>query len=153
MSETKKKKKPKGLRVLVDWTQIEELTMAGCSGIEIAAHFGITPHQLYVRCADDRNQAWSYFSQIYYEKGNSLLKVQQFKQALEGDRVMLIWLGKQRLGQKETPEHKKEIPEEIKEFVELLKSSGPNQITLDSKTHELVIDENYIKEVRDETTQ
>jgi hypothetical protein len=149
----KKEKKPRGFRVLVDWSQIEELAMAGCNGTEIAAHFGITPHQLYVRCADDRNQAWSYFSKIYYEKGNSLLKVQQFKQALEGDRVMLLWLGKQRLGQKETPEQKKEIPDEIKEFVDLLKASGPGQITIDSKTHELVIDENYKKEVKNETTE
>jgi len=149
----KEKNDTSAIRILVDWRQVEELAMAGCTGTEIASHFGVTPHQLYVRCVQEKNQAWSYYSQIHYEKGNSLVKHKQFQLALEGDRVMLIWLGKQRLGQKETPEHKKEIPDEIKEFIELLKVSGPSQITLNSKTHELIIDENYIEQIKDETTQ
>lgn len=104
--KTKDKKvvKSKGGRaeVKIDWKQVENLLMAGCSGVEIAASLGIHENTLYKRCKDDLKVEFVAFSQQNKAKGDSLLKAKQFESAIRDKNIpMQIWLGKQRLGQKE----------------------------------------------------
>ena len=40
-------------KVKIDWKQVENLLMAGCSGVEIAASLGIHENTLYKRCKND----------------------------------------------------------------------------------------------------
>jgi len=108
MSKTKDKKvvktkakKNENAKIPIDWKQVENLLMAGCSGVEIAASLGIHEDTLYNRCIKDLGyNSFSAFSAIFRQKGDSLLKAKQFESAVKDKNItMQIWLGKQRLGQ------------------------------------------------------
>ena len=89
----------------INWDIVAEYLEAGCSGAEIAAMLGISAHTLYDRCLTDNGIMFSEYSQQKREKGDLILKKVQFEAAIKDkDRSMLIWLGKQRLGQKEKGE-------------------------------------------------
>jgi hypothetical protein len=87
---------------VIDWNEVEQLLMSGCSGTEIAARIGIAAATLYDRCQTDNEQMFSEYSQEKKSKGDTLIKQAQFEAAtVDKDKAMLIWLGKQRLGQKD----------------------------------------------------
>lgn len=79
---------------------------AGCDGTEVAATLGIHPDTLYNTCERDHKTGFSAYSATKRASGDRLLKVKQFEIAMTGDRTMLVWLGKQRLGQSEKSEFK-----------------------------------------------
>lgn len=87
--------KPKTGRPLakIDPKQVEQLAAIDCSYAEMAAVLGCDPATLTRRFAQviEKGRA----------SGRGSLKRMQFKLAMEGDRTMLVWLGKVRLGQKE----------------------------------------------------
>lgn len=86
----------------IDWEEVEQLLMSGCTGTEIAARIGISAPTLYDRCQSDNEMMFSEFSQEKKAKGDTLLKQAQFNAAvIDKDKAMMIWLGKQRLGQKD----------------------------------------------------
>ncbi|MES2875410.1 MAG: hypothetical protein V4708_16925 [Bacteroidota bacterium] len=87
----------------IDWDLVDELLEAGCSGPEIAPHFNIHPETLYDRVADKHGMLYSHYSDIMFAKGDSVLRAVQHTKAKQGDNTMLVWLGKNRLKQKETP--------------------------------------------------
>lgn len=89
----------------IDWKRVDELLEADCEGTEIAAYLGLNPLTLYKRCEQDNKISFSKYLQEKKASGNSILKETQFKIAKKGDRVMLIWLGKQRLGQSDKTDH------------------------------------------------
>ena len=93
----------------IDWERVDELLEADCEGTEIAAHLGLVPNTLYRRCEIDHKISFSKYLQEKKAKGNSLLKEKQFDIALDGDKTMLIWLGKQRLGQSDKSQQSIEI--------------------------------------------
>lgn len=89
----------------INWELVEEYLVAGCSGAEIAAMIGVSAATLYDRCQTDNGLMFSEYSQQKREKGDLILKKVQYETAIKDkDRTMLIWLGKQRLGQKEKAE-------------------------------------------------
>ena len=87
----------------IDWDRVDKLLMAGCEGVEIAPHFDMHVNTFYLKVQEEHNVGFSEYSLIKKEHGDSLLRDKQYQKALkgEGDNVQLIWLGKQRLGQKE----------------------------------------------------
>jgi hypothetical protein len=90
---------------IIDWDVVGEYLMAGCSGVEVAAQLGIHENTLYQRCKSDLGVDFVAFKQEKQASGESLLRKVQFDAAIKDkDRAMLIWLGKQRLGQKEKAE-------------------------------------------------
>lgn len=96
-------KKRGAKRKSVDWDIVNEYLQNGCSGKEVAATLGISDETLFKRCSEDLGMPFSALKQQKQAKGNSLLKNVQMKKALEGNIPMLIWLGKQRLGQRDQP--------------------------------------------------
>ena len=94
----------------IDWKRVDELLEADCEGTEIAAHLGLNPLTLYKRCEQDNKLSFSKYLQEKKASGNSILKEHQWKMATVDDdtavkKSMLIWLGKQRLGQKDKTDH------------------------------------------------
>lgn len=85
----------------IDWKLVDKLLLAGCAGTEIAPHFDMHPNTFYNKVQDTFNCGFSEYSAQKKSHGDGLLKVKQFEKALSGDNTMLVWLGKQRLGQKE----------------------------------------------------
>jgi len=105
----------------IDWKRVDELLEADCEGTEIAAHLGIVPNTLYERCKKDNNLSFSEYLQQKKAKGNSLLKEEQYKMATSNEdsaikKSMLIWLGKQRLGQSDRSKQQLDIHTEKNVF-------------------------------------
>jgi len=98
-------KKSTGCRKkIIDWEYVKQMCEIGCSGMEIAACLGIHFETLYDRCEKEFEIGWSHFSQIYRQRGDVHLRKLQQQLADEKDRGMLIWLGKNRLKQKDKPD-------------------------------------------------
>lgn len=84
----------------IDWDEVERYLMAGCSGTDVASRLGVHPETLYRRCEKDNKVGFSEYLRQKRECGAVLLKVAQFDEAVrKRNTSMLIWLGKQMLGQ------------------------------------------------------
>lgn len=95
MAEKKKRGRPK---IEIDLEQVEKLAGLFCTHEEIAAFLNICVNTL-----KSRND----FLTVYkrgYENGKASLRRLQAKKAFEGNTTMLIWLGKQYLGQSDKTE-------------------------------------------------
>jgi len=96
----------------IDWDIVDSMLEADCEGTEIAARLCIHPDTLYNRCQEDHNMGFSDYLRQKKGSGNVLLKMAQFDSAIKDKNIpMQIWLGKQRLGQKDKidTEHSGEI--------------------------------------------
>jgi len=85
----------------INWDEVDKFLMAGASGVQIASVIGITYETLYERCVKEKKKPWSEYSLEKKQKGNSMLLGKQYQIAMKGNVTMLVWLGKQRLGQRE----------------------------------------------------
>lgn len=121
----------------IDWELVDRLLMAGCLGTEIAAHFDMHPDTFYNRVVDKYSMGFTEYQQEKRMKGESLLRAKQFEKAIKGDNSMLIWLGKNRLDQRDG-EDKKQNPSNDKLLTDLLSSikSEKDQI-IENLTNEL----------------
>ena len=96
----------------VDWKRVDEYLQAQCKGTAIARMLGIHPETLYDACKRDHLTDFSVYSTQKKELGQELLRRTQYDKALAGNVTMLIWLGKQYLGQADKVETR-EIPAAI----------------------------------------
>jgi hypothetical protein len=106
----------------IDWAKVDRLLEAGCMGTEVAAALGVHPNTLYERCTKDQKCDFSDYSAAKRASGDTLLRAAQFKKAMSGDATMQIWLGKNRLGQRNEPitTQGDEAAQRILEMVDLL---------------------------------
>lgn len=74
---------------------------AGCKGTAIALELGIAAETLYLRCEQDQGMLFTAFRQAHMERGGENIRHKQYQVAMKGDKGMLIWLGKQLLGQRD----------------------------------------------------
>lgn len=125
----KKRGPPKGTNVggngrkehIIEWSKVDKMLEAGCTGTEIAGEIGCHPDTLYDRCEKEKGLLFSVYVRSKRAKGDGTLRAKQFKLAMEGDRVMLIWLGKNRLGQKENPFKTEEFNGKLGDLLDMLK--------------------------------
>jgi len=109
----------------IDLEKVELLASYGCTQTEIASELSVTDRTLRANAAE----AW--------QRGRDRLKMslrrQQVKLAMDGDRGMLIWLGKQLLDQRDQQAvevddkrlyvlEKPDIPETAEQWAQLNKS-------------------------------
>jgi len=107
MPKAKQVKRSQGRpKAIIDWDKVGKMCEAGGFARGIAATLGITEDTLGNRCKSDLKLDFSEFRQQKLARGDELLKSKQFQVAMTGDKTMLIWLGKQRLGQSEKNELK-----------------------------------------------
>lgn len=104
----------------INWERVDELLMAGCPGSKIAAALGVCAETLYDRCQQEKSTSFSEYAQQKKQAGDSLIHEVQFRKALglvdKGDNTLLIWLGKNRLDQKENPNEIVIAPETLERF-------------------------------------
>ena len=117
---------------LIDWKAVDRLLQAGCAGTQIAARLGIHANTLYERCRKEHDCDFSDYSQQKREHGETLLLEQQFTIAMQGDKTMLIWLGKQRLGQKERNANENETTVKVMQ-AEIFIRTPPVPLALDER--------------------
>ena len=100
-------------RKAVDPDMLERLAACGCTVAEIAAVLQCNKRTLERRFAEAVETGRF--------KGRSSLRHKQFQLAMKGDKTMLIWLGKQLLGQTEKVElsrtQVKDLLDEIEKVV------------------------------------
>ena len=99
-------------KIQIKWSKVESMAMAGANGKQIAAALGIHYDTLVTACKRDNNSDFSDYLYTKREKGNNLLLAKQYDVAMNGDRGMLIWLGKQRLDQSDKQQVKQETKQE-----------------------------------------
>lgn len=85
----------------LDWSKIDFYLEAGSTGTQVAANLGIHPNTLYERCAQEKKMTFTDYSQLKKSSGHSKILGKQYAKALQGDNSMLIWVGKQQLGQRD----------------------------------------------------
>lgn len=95
------KKKGGRIPIPIDWKKVDEWLQADCRGTEVSSLLGISDDTLYERCLKEKGIIFSIYAAKKKASGDGNLKLTQYQEALAGDRGMLIWLGKQRLGQKD----------------------------------------------------
>lgn len=92
----------------VDWDKVDDLLTAGCLGTEVASFFDMHPQTFYNKVIEKYSMSFTEYSTKKKQNGEAILRTHQYAKALgitkEGDNTLLIWLGKQRLNQRETPE-------------------------------------------------
>jgi hypothetical protein len=91
----------------IDWELLDNLLEAGCSAAEIAPHFHMTDETLCKRVHEHYGMSWTLYSAEKCSKGDSILRAAQYHKAIgntdKGDNTMMVWLGKNRLKQRDTP--------------------------------------------------
>ena len=85
-------------KIAISLDTLKALAMVGCTNEEMAAHFGVSLRTIESR---RREEAIREAIDKGFALGNISLRRKQMSLALKGDRTMLVWLGKQRLGQKD----------------------------------------------------
>lgn len=114
-------------RKQIDPDQVRELAAIQCSHAEMAAVLKCSPDTLQRRFAAVINEG--------RQAAFASLKRKQFEMAMGGNITMLIWLGKQYLGQRDkselSTEHSGSIGVNIKEE-ELVKLRAQNQARIDA---------------------
>lgn len=122
MSKTKKlNPKPNGRpQKNIDWDRVNKLLMAGCMGTEIAPQFDLHPESFYRRVEEKFNIGFTEYMTQKRCQGDSILREAQFDKAIGGDNTMLVWLGKNRLNQKETPNEISVDDKTVKSFGALM---------------------------------
>lgn len=113
----------------IDWALIDNMLIAGCIGTECAAAVGVHPETLYDRCRLDKSTGWSEYLQAKRSHGDGLLRAAQYKKAYNDQNpTMLIWLGKQRLDQKENYDSVVSNDNQLTKALELIKSNDVETI-------------------------
>lgn len=131
-------------KAIIDWKKVDDLLVAGCSGREIAAQLGIYHGTLYDRCLTDNEIPFAEYSQQKYAKGDAYIRAAQFAKALgrnkDADNTMLIWLGKQRLGQTEKQEGQVNVAEELRKCIsEIFGSKGVSEPECDRPPEQSIL--------------
>jgi transposase-like protein len=100
---------------VIDWKRVDSMLQAHCTGTGIASLLGIHPETLYRACQDKYKIGFTEYSVQKKTEGKELLRQKQFSVAMNGEKSMLIWLGKQYLEQSdklETIVQNVEVPED-----------------------------------------
>lgn len=91
-------------RIEINWTEFDKLCALQCTLNEIASWFGCSPDTIERAVKRDKKRS---FADYYEEKrgtGRIALRRYQMQAAEKGNTAMLIWLGKQYLGQTDKQE-------------------------------------------------
>ena len=101
-------KKPKDNQhrpeVFIDWNTVDKYLQAGASGKTVADKIGIHENTLYLRTMKEKKMNFTEYRRQQFEHGNDNIHMKQYAKAMSGDNTLLIWLGKQRLGQRDKTE-------------------------------------------------
>lgn len=86
-------------KIEIDFAEVDKLCQIQCTGEEIASFFEISYDTLERRCKEQFKVSLAEYIKEKSAKGKSSLRRLQWKAAMNGNVTMLIWLGKQYLGQ------------------------------------------------------
>jgi len=88
----------------INWKQFRKLCEIQCTLEEIAALFDCSIDTIENAVKREHAMTFSELHKIWGADGKKSLRRKQYELAMKGDRTMLIWLGKQWLGQSDKSE-------------------------------------------------
>jgi len=92
-------------KIEIDWDIVDEKLSHFCEGTEVAEHLGISFDTLERRIREEFIVDFAEYKRQKRAKGEMNLRELQIKSAKDGSITMLIWLGKQYLGQTDKSDH------------------------------------------------
>jgi len=99
----------------IDPVQFEKLCEMMCTKKEIASFFNLSEDTIERWCKKTYKQTFAVTYDQKSDKGRIAIRRVQLQKAKEGNITMLIWLGKQWLGQSEKVEEK--VTQEVKQEI------------------------------------
>ena len=91
--------KPGADPILIDWEKVDKMCAIHCTGEEIAAILGVDYDTLASACKREKNKQCSEYIKEKSANGKMSLRRRQYTTAMDGNPTMLVWLGKNWLGQ------------------------------------------------------
>lgn len=91
-------------KIEIDKEQFEKLCGILCTLEEIAGWFKCSHDTIENWCKKEYGQTFSYVHKNCASIGKTSLRRAQYQTAIKGNPTMLVWLGKQWLGQSDNPE-------------------------------------------------
>lgn len=101
---TKEKRKTGRPATEIDWEKFDYMCFLQCTLTEIAALHGVTIDTIHARVKATWGMSFSEYYEMHAARSQRAIRQAQLKAALNGNSALLIWLGKQKLGQKEKQE-------------------------------------------------
>ena len=86
-------------RIEINWVEFDKLCKIQATLLEIAGWFDCSDDTIENRVKEEHGMLFSEYYKRHSSGGKISLRRAQFKAALGGNTTMLIWLGKQYLGQ------------------------------------------------------
>lgn len=125
-----KKDKPKYVKekVEIDWDLVDLYLKAGSTGEDIWPMIGVASSTLRNRCIHDHGMTLEERSSFLRKAGEDCLRLKQYTTAMDGNIQMLIWLGKNRLQQRESPIEAEVSKTTIESFASLMSLIKDKQI-------------------------
>lgn len=96
-----KKNKGGRPRTVINWDEFDKLCAIQCTQVEMASWFDCSVDTIENAVKREKGIGFSEYYAQKSEKGKISLRRVQWTLAMKGDKTMLIWLGKQHLGQNE----------------------------------------------------
>jgi hypothetical protein len=88
----------------IDFDKLEKLCILQCTATECASFFEVSVDTLDLRIKDAGYKNFTDYYKRYADQGKISLRRWQYRSAESGNVTMLIWLGKQYLGQTDKSE-------------------------------------------------
>lgn len=95
----------------VSWDDIDKLCALQATEEEIAQFCEVSVSTLYRRCLEERGMGFDEYFEQKRGTGKISLRRSQWQAAQKGNATMLIWLGKQYLGQRDRSLHEHSGPD------------------------------------------
>lgn len=111
-------------QIPLDWSVIDKYLEAGCTGVEIASAVGCHSKTLYDRCEQEKGVSFTTYAAEKKACGDALIRAKQLAFAMtgkNGNLGMLIWLGKNRLGQRDEPRTEEAFNGKLAQVLDLMK--------------------------------
>lgn len=112
-------------KIEINWEDVRKLSLLQCTQNEIASFLGVSVDTLL------RRKEFCELHKKGMEEGRMSLRRLQWKKAQEGNTTMLIWLGKQYLGQSDKQELSGKDGQPLSPNINMIVSDKGKQITKD----------------------
>lgn len=93
----------------INWVEFDKLCLIQCTLTELAAYFDCSEDKIENAVKEQKGRTFSEYYNAKRGFGKVSLRRRQFQAAMAGDKTMLVWLGKQYLGQGETWETRDDV--------------------------------------------
>ena len=112
-------------KIEINWEDVRKLSLLQCTQNEIASFLGVSVDTLL------RRKEFCELHKKGMEEGRMSLRRLQWKKAQDGNTTMLIWLGKQYLGQSDKQELSGKDGQPLSPNINMIVSDKGKQITKD----------------------